>query len=196
MVQTLEGFRILSKRTIAWDKEYSIIYPLIGLQDETSEFIDHLTSDKKITKAERKSLLIKELGDIAWYLVAIATDLDISFTKLGDLKNFNAKDSCSKTFSVKEISEIVLGVEKHIGVIYGTVKKLIRDGDKKVSLYDKCQQTEKIATIHFSILAIFTSLVMLANKLGITIEEALQKNIDKIASRKERGVLQGSGDNR
>lgn len=33
-------------------------------------------------------------------------------------------------------------------------------------------------------------------EMGITLEDAAQINLDKLASRKERGVLGGSGDNR
>jgi NTP pyrophosphatase (non-canonical NTP hydrolase) len=36
----------------------------------------------------------------------------------------------------------------------------------------------------------------LADSAGITLEDVAQTNIDKLASRKERGVLQGSGDTR
>lgn len=32
--------------------------------------------------------------------------------------------------------------------------------------------------------------------LNISVEEVMQKNIDKLTSRKERGVIKGEGDNR
>ena len=36
----------------------------------------------------------------------------------------------------------------------------------------------------------------LAHELGTTLEDVAQGNLDKLFSRKERGTLQGSGDNR
>lgn len=36
----------------------------------------------------------------------------------------------------------------------------------------------------------------LATLLGVSLEDVMQKNLDKLASRKERGVIHGSGDNR
>jgi NTP pyrophosphatase (non-canonical NTP hydrolase) len=37
---------------------------------------------------------------------------------------------------------------------------------------------------------------VLAYELDYTLEEIMQMNLDKLSSRKERGVLSGSGDNR
>lgn len=36
----------------------------------------------------------------------------------------------------------------------------------------------------------------LSNNLDISLAEVAQKDLDKLASRKERGVIHGSGDNR
>ena len=36
----------------------------------------------------------------------------------------------------------------------------------------------------------------ISTRLGFTLEEVMQGNLDKLASRKERGVLHGSGDDR
>lgn len=36
----------------------------------------------------------------------------------------------------------------------------------------------------------------LADKLGLSLEEIAQENLDKLASRQERGVLRGEGDER
>jgi hypothetical protein len=39
-------------------------------------------------------------------------------------------------------------------------------------------------------------LAVFADQLGMSLDEIAQKNLDKLQSRKQRGVLGGSGDNR
>ena len=36
----------------------------------------------------------------------------------------------------------------------------------------------------------------IADCFGFTLEEVMQQNLDKLASRRERGVIDGNGDNR
>ena len=38
--------------------------------------------------------------------------------------------------------------------------------------------------------------VMFNDRYGLTPEEVMQQNLDKLASRRERGVIDGNGDNR
>ena len=38
--------------------------------------------------------------------------------------------------------------------------------------------------------------VMFNDRFGFTLEEVMQQNLDKLASRRERGVIDGNGDNR
>ena len=38
--------------------------------------------------------------------------------------------------------------------------------------------------------------VMFNDRYCLTLEEVMQQNLDKLASRRERGVIDGNGDNR
>lgn len=38
--------------------------------------------------------------------------------------------------------------------------------------------------------------VMFNDRCGLTLEEVMQQNLDKLASRRERGVIDSNGDNR
>lgn len=82
-----------------------------------------------------------------------------------------------------------LGLVGEAGEVAEKVKKLIRDGDG--TLTDPVR--EKIA---FELSDVCWYLAVLAYELDFTLEEVMQMNLDKLASRQARGVLSGSGDAR
>jgi NTP pyrophosphatase (non-canonical NTP hydrolase) len=60
------------------------IYPTLGLAGEAGEVADQVKrvvrgEDDGIMTDERKQTLKKELGDVLWYLAAMATELGFSF---------------------------------------------------------------------------------------------------------------------
>jgi NTP pyrophosphatase (non-canonical NTP hydrolase) len=83
----------------------------------------------------------------------------------------------------------LLGLVGEAGEVAEKVKKLIRDGDGILTDPDR----EKIA---LEVSDTCWYLAVLAYELDFTLEEVMQMNLDKLASRQERGVLSGSGDNR
>jgi len=83
----------------------------------------------------------------------------------------------------------VLGICGESGEVAEKVKKLIRDGDGTLTDPDR----EKIA---LEVSDICWYIAVLAFELDYTLEEIMQMNLDKLASRQQRGVLSGSGDDR
>ncbi len=82
-----------------------------------------------------------------------------------------------------------VALNEEAGEVAGKVKKVIRDNDGVFSA-DKCRE------IAFEVGDLLWYAANLAAKLGYTFEEVAQMNLDKLKSRQERGVIQGSGDNR
>jgi len=82
-----------------------------------------------------------------------------------------------------------LGLVGEAGEVAEKVKKLIRDGDGVLTDSDR----EKIA---LEVSDICWYIAVLAYELDYSLEEVMQMNLDKLASRKARGVISGSGDNR
>jgi NTP pyrophosphatase (non-canonical NTP hydrolase) len=82
-----------------------------------------------------------------------------------------------------------LGLCGESGEVAEKVKKLIRDKEGVLTDPDR----EKIA-LELSDCCWYVA--VLAYELDYTLEEVMQMNLDKLASRQERGVLSGSGDNR
>ncbi|HET7060298.1 MAG TPA: nucleoside triphosphate pyrophosphohydrolase family protein [Candidatus Saccharimonadales bacterium] len=89
----------------------------------------------------------------------------------------------------KDLLHWVLGINGESGEIAEKVKKIIRDKGGKVSDDDKKELAKEIGDVLWY-------LAVLAEDLGVSLDEIAQQNLDKLQSRKQRGVLGGSGDNR
>jgi NTP pyrophosphatase (non-canonical NTP hydrolase) len=88
-----------------------------------------------------------------------------------------------------ELFHLVLGLVGESGEIAEKIKKLIRDKDSDESQIDVDDMAKEIGDVLWYC-------ATLATYLGISLEDIATKNIAKLASRQERGVLGGSGDNR
>lgn len=89
----------------------------------------------------------------------------------------------------KDLLHWVLGINGESGEIAEKVKKIIRDKNGEVSDEDKQELAKEIGDVLWY-LAVF------ADQLGFSFNDVAQQNLDKLQSRKQRGVLKGSGDNR
>lgn len=78
-----------------------------------------------------------------------------------------------------------LGLAGEVGEVCEKVKKNIRDG----RVLDKEDLTKELGDVLWYLSAV-------ALDLGISLQDIAQTNINKLTSRKERGVIHGSGDNR
>jgi NTP pyrophosphatase (non-canonical NTP hydrolase) len=83
----------------------------------------------------------------------------------------------------------VLGICGEAGEVAEKVKKIIRDGDGTLTDPDRDKIALELSDCCWYI-------AVLAYELDYTLEEIMQMNLDKLASRPSRGVLSGSGDAR
>jgi NTP pyrophosphatase (non-canonical NTP hydrolase) len=96
--------------------------------------------------------------------------------------------ACGTAIFPKEtaLAYLTLGLAGEAGEIANKAKKLIRDGDNA----DKRQEIGK------ELGDVCWYLAVLAEELGMNLGKVMEDNIEKLSSRKARGVLGGSGDNR
>lgn len=91
-----------------------------------------------------------------------------------------------------------LGIAGEAGECADKVKKILRDtrivrnADTGAIMLD----TEQQHALALEIGDVLWYCATLARDIGMTLDEVAQMNIDKLASRKQRGKLGGSGDNR
>lgn len=82
-----------------------------------------------------------------------------------------------------------LGLVGEAGEIAEKIKKVLRDNGGAVDEKDKVELVKELGDLLWY-------LSQLSTELGLSLDDIAISNIEKITSRKERGVLHGSGDNR
>mgnify|MGYP003626741033 FL=1 len=85
----------------------------------------------------------------------------------------------------KALEYLALGLSSESGEVAGKMKKIIRDKSK----LNKQDLGAEIGDVLWYC-------AVLASELGLNLGKIMENNIEKLHSRKERGVLGGSGDNR
>jgi NTP pyrophosphatase (non-canonical NTP hydrolase) len=83
----------------------------------------------------------------------------------------------------------VLGLGNEAGEVQGKVKKVLRDNDGVFT-------AENVALIADELGDVLWYLAATAEDIGYSLDDIANLNIKKLTSRRERGVIQGSGDNR
>lgn len=82
-----------------------------------------------------------------------------------------------------------LGLAGESGEVSEKIKKILRDDAGVPS-------AEKIEDLKKELGDVLWYISQLSTELGLSLEGIAQSNLDKLFSRKDRGVLRGSGDNR
>ncbi|MCA2215698.1 nucleoside triphosphate pyrophosphohydrolase family protein [Jidongwangia harbinensis] len=88
-----------------------------------------------------------------------------------------------------ELLHLVLGLVGESGEIAEKFKKWIRDLNSDESLIDRGDITKELGDVLWYVAA-------LADYLDLSLDDIATTNLAKLASRHDRGVLKGSGDNR
>lgn len=82
-----------------------------------------------------------------------------------------------------------MGLAGEVGEVLNKIKKVYRDNDGVFSDEKKQDLLKELGDCQWY-------LASLAKDLGGNLQDVARDNIDKLQSRKERGVISGSGDNR
>ncbi len=79
---TFEEFQELSAETAMYDGQWMMMYPALGLAGEAGEVCNKVKKiyrdDGGFLTDEVRETIAKELGDVLWYISALATDLDLN----------------------------------------------------------------------------------------------------------------------
>jgi len=87
------------------------------------------------------------------------------------------------------ISYPVMGLVSEAGEVAGKVKKVIRDNGGIIDDTKKADIASEIGDVLW-----YTA--QLCTELGLSFDDVAKANLEKLFSRKDRGAIGGSGDNR
>jgi len=97
-------------------------------------------------------------------------------------------DTSDEIMDFIALSYTALGLGE-VGEIQGKIKKILRDNACKIT-------DEHVNSIAKELGDVLWYVAAMCDTLGIYMDNVAQSNIDKLSSRKERGKLSGSGDDR
>lgn len=87
-VLNFNEYQELAKTTAIYKQEAKIFYPALGLAGEVGEVCEKVKKHVRDGRELDKEDLKKELGDVLWYLSALASDLGISLNDVA-VTNYN-----------------------------------------------------------------------------------------------------------
>lgn len=173
-----------------------IIYPSLGILNELEELMSKMIDFFSDSKPGFLDELLYELGDVFWYVANLSREVGIDLSDLFNDKNPSYLCLLKTVKDLKDGSnneDILMGISAilwmPVGKIQGIAKKILRDGPDYLT-------EEKKEVIVSSLSGLCDLLMVICNVFGLNIEKAMEMNIDKLSSRKERGVITGDGDHR
>lgn len=109
-----------------------------------------------------------------------------------DLNTYQDRAATTATFTDTGILRTVyftLGLTGEAGEVAEKVKKAIRDEGAEITQEKKNDIQRELGDVLWYV-------SQLSRVMGFTLEEVAEANLDKLADRKARGAIGGSGDNR
>ena len=165
----------------------NILYPMLGLMGEGGEVAGKIKKmirdDGGIMTRERRDAMRGELGDVLWYMATVCEEAGLNMGTLYLLaqravNNVHMTDLPRLAFRLsQQTAHMSMLVEQFV---YGP-----HEGDMNA-----------LAPLGTDMTILFTNMIDLCIACSLDIEQVAQSNLEKLASRQERGVLQGDGDNR
>ena len=114
--------------------------------------------------------------------------------RYNEVMNFNEYQKKSRETAIypdagKNWIYPTLGLAGEAGEIANKMKKVMRDKENKLDEDTKKDMEQELGDILWYV-------AQVATELDLSLGNIAEKNIEKLSSRKDRGVLGGSGDNR
>lgn len=109
---------------------------------------------------------------------------------------FDEYQKQAKTFAINAYDDPQMQNSIWVMGIAGEAGEVVEKWKKAVAYRDGKFSDEEFADFKKEFADVIWYIAVLADSLGLSLDELMQENIAKLTSRKERNVIRGSGDNR
>ena len=167
-----------------------MLYPALGIIGECGEVAEKVKKlvrgDDSKMEPKRSEAIKKELGDCCWYLANICCDtghdLIMAYKMIG----------ASITHTLRELTlpQLVIRMNRYANMIAGSLEEWYYVYDCELRYRDRYTEIPRCIS------EILACVKEIANRCDSTLEDVFVANIEKLSGRKDRGTLQGDGDNR
>jgi NTP pyrophosphatase (non-canonical NTP hydrolase) len=181
-----------------------LLYATQGLRGEAGEVCEHgkkmLRDDAGQLTSERRGKLQKELGDVCWYAASVAFEARFELGKavIRDIKNYPEQ----LTYTGRGT---VIGTNYAMARLHSATAKVgdyalyvmphvLEDGDVWVEKLDQGRVIQ--GNIRTALSHVMFWVMEVCASTDLSLDMAMRANLEKLADRKARGVLQGGGSNR
>lgn len=193
------GYQAFTATTALYPLHVEREYLTLGLCSEAGEIAMFCLEDgEPLDVRACVNEIIKELGDCTWYAARLAAHYQWPFYDLCHAAFRGAQTQMELEGVPHDLENLVLLLCGSAGTAAGVIKKQQRDGatwsgEKRQEMADKL----KMALIdHLQAVTLLTYALQPVSNDELSFALVLDRNIEKLKGRQERGTLQGSGDSR
>lgn len=184
VVHTFADYSKYARETAQYPRKgNNPFYPILGLNGETGEVADQvkriIRDDNEKLTIERISKIGKEIGDCCWYLQQTMLEAAIPMNSIDGL-NIPLHQINNHMTAEENIDEIV----SHTILI-----------DSLSSNISAEMLTTRTVDANLCV-ELLEALASVSKRLGLDLRQLCIINLEKLYSRKERGVIQGQGEDR
>jgi NTP pyrophosphatase (non-canonical NTP hydrolase) len=167
----------------------TLVFPLLGLFGETGSLLSEVKKKQRDRASYRgyAASVVEELGDVLWYLTAVAARGDLSLSEIAAnhsrrYQHWQRGDDPELSFAslqpeiMPRPAEPTPAFEKTLLQLAGEVGQLVTEQQAGHLLNNQPALASRLV-------AIWRTLIQTANEAGVTIEAAAVKNLSKIFDR-------------
>lgn len=179
-----------TRTTAIYPKNQAHAYLGLAICDEIGELVEKMSPLRSIvfgaSMAKNNKIgqgVLKESGDVAYYIARCCDEYDHDFDRLIASAGYIGEASLPCA-----LDALIIAGSK----IAGREKKAMRDG----ASWNEGQRVQNEITILEQLQIAWGALAVICRFFGFSMEHVMFVNREKLEDRRDRGVIQGDGDNR